>query len=131
MQLKDLVGKHIFQGIEVGKAKPVQEDWSHLQEVNYIAFRLDGVTYRAYENECDGYRSYCEDLEIVEDIPKTKLPDIEVLCVYDDGFNDVIHLLDVVTGKTVLSVGTNDYDDYYPYCVMEYYPENLACNIGR
>ena len=132
MEIKDLVGKHTFQGIETGKAKHIDPYWESVEECNYIAFRLDNVTYRAYENESDGYRSFMEHIEIVEDIPKIKLPDVEVLCVYDeDESNNVIHLLDTATGKKVLSVGTRNYDDYYPCCIMEYHPENLACNIGR
>jgi hypothetical protein len=38
---------------------------------------------------------------------------------------------DVVTGKVVLEVGTDNTEDYYPYCVMNWSPENLACNVGR
>jgi hypothetical protein len=45
--------------------------------------------------------------------------------------NDTIQFIDVVTGKVVLEVGTDNTDDYYPYCVMNWYPENLACNVGR
>ena len=27
--------------------------------------------------------------------------------------------------------GTDEVDHFYPDCVMNWYPENLACNVGR
>lgn len=34
--------------------------------------------------------------------------------------NDTIQFIDVVTGKVVLEIGTDNTDDYYPYCVMNW-----------
>ena len=45
--------------------------------------------------------------------------------------NDTIQFIDVVTGKVVLEVGTDITDDYYPYCVLRWSPQNLAINVGK
>ena len=39
-----------------------------------------------------------------------------------------LELLDCKTGKTVLEVGTENTDDYYPCFVANWSPENMACN---
>ena len=44
--------------------------------------------------------------------------------------NDILEMIDIRNGKTVLRVGTNCYDSYYPYFVSEWVPENLYCNTG-
>ncbi len=134
MELKDLVGKHILQGIELGM-EPNLSDWVYFEQRHFILFRLDGVTYKATEDPDDGYRSYMRELQIVEDvIPRVTLPDVEVVgCMHPDDkwekFN-VIEFNDAKNGKCVLAIGTGNTDDYYPYCVLEYTPENLACNEG-
>jgi hypothetical protein len=43
--------------------------------------------------------------------------------------NDTIQFIDVVTGKIVLEIGTDNTDDYYLYCVMNCNPENLVINV--
>jgi hypothetical protein len=134
VELKDLTGKHILSGIEIGKV--VREAWyGGTEEPNCVKFTLDGVTYMAVEDPSDGYRSYMEDLVVVEEPCKIRLPDVEVICHMkeDDRYerNDVLVFVDALNGKTILELGTANYDDYYPYCVMEYIPENMNCNATR
>lgn len=130
MELKDLIGKHILSGIEVGQ-KTV-ERYSYQETCNYIKFTIDGTTYMAFEDPNDGYRSYMEELKIVEEPCKIKLPNIFVRChMEEDGDwikNDILVFVDVENGKTILEIGTGNYDDYYPFCVLNYYPENMSCN---
>lgn len=125
VELEDLVGKHILSGIETG----------NIGSSGYVGFTLDGVTYRAVEDTCDGYRSYMEDLVVVEQPCKIRLPDIEVVCcMLDDDphpDDDVLVFIDALNGKTILKIGTENTKDYYPYCVMEYTPENMSCNQTR
>ncbi len=45
-----------------------------------------------------------------------------------DEFCDVLQLLDAVTNEVVLEIGTDDFNDYYPCCVMNWYPEKLHIN---
>ncbi len=47
------------------------------------------------------------------------------------GNNDVIQFYDFITDKLVLEIGTENYDDWYPTCIMNWYPENLFCNENR
>lgn len=42
--------------------------------------------------------------------------------------NDTLELIDVVTGKVVLEVGTDNTDDYYPSFVSAFWPEHMASN---
>ena len=128
MELKELCGKHILSGIETGY---VEEDE---MACGYIKFCLDGIVYMAIEDPDDGWRSYCREL-IVSDMPcDIALPDVEVFGVMQDGSlsrNDVLRLFDTTTAEEVLAVGTEDWDGWYPCCVMRWTPENLSCNVER
>lgn len=130
MELKDLVGKHILSGVETGVLKRKMYRWE--EQCNYIKFTIDGVTYLAIENPDDGYRSFTEELDVSEEPCKFNLPNIEVVCkMMEDTYyerNDILQFIDVLSGEEILSVGTGNYDDYYPYCHMEYHPENMYCN---
>ena len=133
--LENLVGSHILQGIEVG-TRLGNDFWNKDEECNYIKFTLDGITYIVLENPDDGYRSYAEDLEIVDEVCNIKLPNIQVLCRMREGSkysyrheeNDVLEFIDVINEQLILAVGTGNINDYYPYCVLDYYPENMSCN---
>lgn len=133
MELNDLVGKHILSGIEVGVL--TKKDYIGYQSCNYMKFTLDGVTYAAVEDPEDGYRSYMEELVVSDEPCKIKLPNIEVVCsmMEDDVYenNDVLRFVDVMSGREILLVGTENWDDYYPVCRLEYHPENMHCNIGK
>lgn len=125
MKLKDFVGFHILNGVRRGRL-------CDGEETNFIAFRLDGVTFLAVEDPDDGYRSYCKELVIDNNIEVTIIPNTEVLCVMmPDSYyvrNDVLLMIDTKTRSCVLEVGTRDTEDYYPYCVMSWHPENLYIN---
>ena len=134
MELKELTGNHILKGIEVGIMSK-DFGWGVQDDCNYIKFALDDATYLAIEDPDDGYRSYMAELEITEEPCKIKLPDISVTCHmrendrYDE--HDILVFIDSMSGKEILAVGTACVDDYYPYCVLEYYPENMHCNAGE
>lgn len=134
MQLEDLKGKHTLSGIEIGSREFVGF-WGNKEWCGFVKFTLDGTTYMAVENPDDGYRSYMGDLEVVDEDCAVKLPDIEVFCRMreDDEWeaNDVLEAIDLVSGEIILTIGTGNTNDYYPYCVMEYYPENMSCNKDK
>ena len=133
MKLENFKGQHILQGIEVG-AMDIKNVWDEKESVNFVKFCLDGTTYRATEDPDDGYRSYMNDLETVDEDCAVKLPDVRVFCKMraDDGYgNEILEFYDIESAKCILSVGTDCSDFYYPYCVLEYHPENMACNNGR
>ena len=135
MELKDLCGQHVLQGVDYGIKYTRDSRYGGTEEVTGILFRMDGVSYLAIEDPDDGYRSRCEELVVVKEIPKIKLPDVPVVCsmMEDNHFerNDVLVVRDSQTGEVVLEVGTKNWDDWYPYCHFEYHPENLACNQER
>jgi hypothetical protein len=134
MELKDLVGKHTLYGIEVGE-KEFETRWDGIEERCYVKFTLDGIHYLAVENPSDGYRSYMEDLQTTDDPCEIPLPNVEVVCHMeeDDEWdkNDILVFVDAANGKEILRIGTGKCDDYYPYCEMEYTPENMSCNERR
>lgn len=129
MELSNLVGNHVLSGIERG-VKTVNDFWHN--ECEYIRFCLDGVTYEAVEDPDDGYRSYLKELEVVKDMPKIKLPDCPVICeMSDEDETDILIILDAISKRRVLSIGTDYTEACYPFCVFNYNPENLWCNQRR
>lgn len=132
MELKDLCGQHVLQGVDYNITY-TRETWDgSAEDVTGVLFRLDGVSYLAIEDPDDGWRSRCEELVVVETIPRHTIPDAQVVCsMMEDSLlerNDVLVVRDSQTGEIVLEVGTMNWDDWYPYCHFEYRPENLACN---
>lgn len=127
MELKELVGKHVMRGYERGS----EEKGFYGDILNYVQFSLDDKTYRIYENEVDGYRSCCEDLEIVMSECSMRLPDIEVICSMVPGnnyeYNDILEVREI-GGEVFMRIGTANIGDYYPYIVNEWIPEMLLCN---
>ena len=137
MELKELVGKHIFSGADFGKE--TGKDWMDMDE-DYEVFRfvLDGVTYKAREDPSDGYRSNMRDLGVSTDPITNTFEGVEVVGIlrtkgelWSGEVDDVLVLVDVNNGKTVLEVGTRNTDDYYPMWVAKFIPENLSLNEGR
>lgn len=134
MQLEDLKGKHILSGIEVG-SREFEDSWGYKDMRSFVKFTLDGTTYIACEDPSDGYRSYMEELQVVDEDCAVKLPDIEVCCsmresnVWEE--NDVLEFIDLGNGEIILAIGTGNTNDYYPYCVMDYCPEKMSCNEGK
>ncbi len=131
MELKDLVGLHSLSSVDITIEK-VKQYGETYEDAEAIRFVLDGITYKAIENPDDGYRSYCNELEVCNEIVSNTFAPHKVMAkMKEDGSyqkNDTLQLIDVITGKVVLEVGTDNTDDYYPYCVMQWNPENLAAN---
>lgn len=132
MKLIDLIGKHTFTGVELGTTE--REMWAgRYEKVNSVKFELDGIIYMATENPDDGYRSYMNELEIINEPLKFKIPQMQVVCVHDTkdehgDKSDILSFIDEKNGKVFLRIGTENTDDYYPYCLFEYKPENMHYN---
>jgi len=114
------------------KPKDPNETWS--EDANTMTFVLDGKAYLVMEDYNDGYRSSMRDIVEVTgvDIKNTFEP-VRVLAVYCEkcdygGAADILKLIDVITGKTVLEAGTDNSDDYYPSFVANFTPENMSVN---
>lgn len=138
MNFSDLTGYFIFQGIKRDIVKIGSwYDENESVEANRILFKLSGIVYEAVENPDDGWRSFMEltksDMEMENQF---KIPvkafsmgeAIDKSGYYEN--NDVLILEDIHTRKTILEIGTKNYDDYYPYTHFKYMPENSYLNIG-
>ena len=95
-------------------------------------FRLDDTFWEAIEDEVDGYRSLLDTIEVIDKdkIDKTLLYDSPIANVYvrktkTDEFNGY-EFVDVADGHIWLSIGTADYDRYYPLFVFDYIPKAIS-----
>lgn len=133
IELKTLTGIHKLSGVDRDR-QAIKSEWGDYNEdCDVISFVLDGKTYTATEDPSDGYRSCMKSLLASNIKVKNKFKPHRVMCQMrgDSEYgerNDILDIVDVKTGKVVLSVGTGNYDDYYPYFVAEFNPENLAIN---
>ena len=134
--LKDLCGTHLFQGIEVSMKKNTSSSsiFQEYENCQVVRIMLDGETFEFMENPDDGYRSFCEDVIISNDIPRYTFPDYEIICKMkpDDKYSkhEVLIAEDPNAGLTIFEIGTLYVDDYYPCWHFEYHPENMHCNKG-
>lgn len=125
--LQSLCGMHKLSG--VGRRGKKADRYSWCSTVNQFFFTLDDVTYVATEDENDGYRSCMAKLEILNAKPVIMFDPIDVVChMQKDDNSDILEMIDIRNGKTVLLVGTDYYDSYYPCFISEWIPENLAVN---
>lgn len=129
MELKDLVGLHKLSGVDMSNEK-IKEEWGDsFEDCQVINFILDRKTYTAIEDPSDGYRSSMREIKESKVVITNKFAPVKVMGVMrQDKSDDVIDFFDVKTGKVVLSVGTEDLDDYYPGFVAFFNPENMAIN---
>ena len=121
---ESLVGNHILSGVDV--------IGSSTNDGNSVLFILDDITYEAEEDPSDGYRSYLGNLSIInQKVSNTFYPHeviVQIKSYIDGTAATILEFIDVETNDPVLQLGTANEDDYYPYCVIHYNPENLALN---
>jgi hypothetical protein len=121
-----------FKGVFTltGVGFSVERIQDYYDESNTMSFRMNGNIYTAMENPVDGYRS-CLGYVKKGGVIDTEFPPCTVVSYYsDDDSEDILRFIDLNTGKTVLELGTNNTDNYYPWCVMEFHPDNMAVNSG-
>jgi len=134
MELKDLVGDHLLDAVDFSyeQVKMWGDAFKYCQ---VMRFRLDGKCYTATEDPDDGYRSCMRELAVSADAEmKNVFEPLKVIGRHrikggQGNEDDVLELIDVVTGKTVIEVGTCAIDDYYPGFVASFYPEAMAHNV--
>ncbi len=124
-------GKHEFSGID--SYKRPGDYWGD-PEGYYIV--IDGAVYAFERDPDDGYRSY-GNLYIPENISvndiKNRFLAQDVIIIHHhrehtDGNKHFYSITDAITGKTILEIGTDYTDDFYPVAICHYYPENMAIN---
>lgn len=133
-ELTDLIGKRRVDAVDFDNEQVKELYGDGYEDCSVCRFRLDGVVYIAIEDPNDGYRSSMRNLIVANDVAmKNVFPSVEVLGKHrtfgDYGAtDDVLELVDTITGKVVLEVGTDNSDDYYPSFVASFHPENMATN---
>lgn len=136
MELTDLVGKHKLSGVDMLN-ESIESTWGgRFEDCQVVRFILDGVTYSAIEDPNDGYRSSMEEIRIDSGVVTNTFPEQEVLCVYVDkdcheGDTDILEVRNINTGETILRIGTENTDDYYPSFACEWNPENMDINKDK
>lgn len=61
---------------------------------------------------------------------QSSLPNINVMCHYSEkSDNNILEFHECATKNLIMRIVTGDTDEYYSYCVMEYYPEKLSINL--
>lgn len=131
VSLESLVGEHFLDAVDMDTTQV--KKWGGFEDANVIRFRLDGKVYTAVENPDDGYRSSMEKLFVSEGAMKNVFAPVKVLARMNTQgeygqVNDTLELLDAANGKTILRVGTDNTDDYYPCFVSDWAPGNMAVN---
>lgn len=136
VKLKDLDGRRVtIHGIDIVVREPDPHNWwDEASNVHYVS--INSQTYRFCEDPDDGYRSYLEDVEIVDRPVKNIIRPVACRCTWNekgvtDHFAaDILTFTDIVSDKTILRVGTGDVYDYYPIAILEWHPENIWYNGG-
>jgi hypothetical protein len=121
MELKDLEGTHTLDAVEFSISGGSQ----------IIYFRLDGQVFAVTEDEDDGYRSAMEDIQIVDREMSNTFEPVVVWGKHINKCADILELIDIITERVVLEVGTDESDDYYPQFVANFRPEAMVINAEQ
>lgn len=134
MELRDLIGMGLLDAVDFETVSlPEYDGADTFEDCNCCRFRLNGTVYVVVEDPIDGYRSSMRDIRVDPRAEmKNVFPPALVLGVvrvqrYGDQAS-VLELIDTATAKTVLEVGTDDTDGYYPSFVASFSPENMGSN---
>jgi len=118
MELKHLVGLSLLDAVDF---------YSDSNEYQVCRFRLDGLVYVAKEDVDDGYRSMMSELFISKDPDmKNVFPERLVYCEMEAGDNDILNIYDTETKQVILSVGTSNFNDWYPCFVAHFDPTAMS-----
>jgi len=123
------IGKHYLSGVERGVEVATN---GYDFDADTLSFILDGEVYTVIENPDDGYRSSMRELIKSDAKISNTFPPIEVLVIEREDSNyescDILDFIDVITGKIILSIGTDNTDDWYPCFVANWSPEDMCLN---
>lgn len=134
IELKDLVGLHYLSGVD----RTTTQEWTKetpYEDAAVLNFILDEKTYSVVENPEDGYRSCLGQIYVTEDKIENTFEPIALFAHmrterYDnhEPENIILDFYDVFNGKRVMSIGTENWDDWYPYFVADFEPRNFHVN---
>lgn len=118
MELKHLVGLALLDAVDF---------YSDSNEYQGCRFRLDGTVYVAKEDPDDGYRSMMSELFVSKDADmKNVFLERLVYCEMEAGDNDILNIYDTETKQVILSVGTSNFNDWYPCFMVHFDPTAMA-----
>ena len=129
--LESLVGEHELTGVDFGRV--VVTEYGYDENCDSCTFVLDGEIYTVTEDPSDGYRSSMRSLVKGGEPVRNMFTPCRVLCSMQakgeyGSVDDILVMRDVVTGKEVLSIGTENTDDYYPCYRANFDPTSMASN---
>ena len=129
VELDALVGEHMLDAVDTYTDK-FNMYGDHFEAALAIKFCLGGTVYIAIEDPADGYRSMMKEVAVATNTKDRKVTNIFPACKVlakkkADNYqhNDTLEFIDVVTGKVVLEVGTDNLQDYYPNFVLGFFPK--------
>jgi hypothetical protein len=131
MELRELVGLHQLSGVDmhVEAIERYGRDFENCQVINFV---LDGITYTAIEDPKDGYRSSLAALFVTDYIISNSFAPCAVIGRLRDRDTgeacEILELVDARTGESVMQVGTEYTDNYYPMWVANFAPESMVIN---
>jgi hypothetical protein len=135
MELKDLVGPHKLTGVDRYNEDVKYSYGDGYENCEHISFRLDGKVYTAIEDPSDGYRSNMRDIQVSDHKMSNTFKAVNVIARYVDHRApnkysaeecDILELINAKNGEVILSVGTGNTNDYYPYWVAEFNPPAIG-----
>lgn len=126
MELKDLVGEHILDGVDFLFGKVEVYD-SCFEDAQIMRFRLDGIVYDVAEDPEDGYRSSMREITTSTAPMKNTFTPVKVSCIYKDlddygNTSDLLYIYTTDLMNLIILVGTADVDDYYPCFTANFNP---------
>lgn len=133
MKIKELIGEHTLDAVDFSN-EDVKLWGEQFQACQVMRFRLDGICYVATEDPSDGYRSSMHDFVVSDGaemknvfVPHKVIGRYRTKGIYGNE-DDVLELIDVKTGKTIIEVGTENIADYYPGFVASFDPKAMWIN---
>lgn len=129
---EDLVGNHVFSGVDyIPSVLGPDDNWTEYG--NSVVFCLDGNNYVMTEDNEDGYRSHMTALTTTNRKIINRFAGQPVQVLHLKKFDDYEEKCDIIRiqtydGKIIMEVGTSNTDDWYPYTVFHYHPENMDIN---
>lgn len=131
MELQDLCGEHMLDAVDFSTEQFDSYGDGSFENAEVIRFRLNGVVYTATEDPKDGYRSCMRELVVSNAEMTNSFQPMRVIGRHRTTGRydcDILELIDAVTGRIVLEVGTENTDDYYPGFVAAFHPEAMSIN---
>lgn len=132
--LESLQGQFVLTGVDFYEEDAID---AFRRNASVCRFQLNCVTFCATEDPEDGYRSSMREVRVSDEPMLNSFQPVSVVCVYrdkplkpllDEYYTkcDLLEIINCDNGKTILTVGTDNCDDYYPCFVANFKPENIG-----